>query len=440
MIKHSKQIQLFLLISLSSLIIFFGLPVKAAEGDGCCELTKIANEKVKQFIPTNADGCKGDDYYTPLFHPNQVVSGQSCIDKPKPVLQTNSSLPKLTAPDLKVSIPFATSLVDVTCTADSCTIPWLAQYIAGLQKYAIGIIGIIAVIVIMIGGIVWLTSAGNSNQVSNAKKWITGGLSGLVLVFGSYLLLYTINPNLTVLKSLVVQRVDKIDLDEMVIDPVIIEESKTSGQKIPLGKYCGCVSWRDTKSTTTLNSAEAINAALKNLSPRQEKSPLEGMGNIILEASNTYGIDPAIYLTNAKQDSDMGTSGRGKTNTNAGNITCPMTAICKNFSSGCNDGFLTFSSWENSIKGAFCYYKNSDNMKNAKTIRQMISTYAPPCIKDGNCSNDTKNYIDYAVSIYAQYNKTAVNDDSSEGKSCDCFNPCDRCAQAGTQCCEFKKK
>jgi len=398
------------------------LPVQA-EGDICCKIYNAFNNVSTFSNEKTLDACK--------MRSGEVVDNKNCGNK-----IINDSLPKLTAPDLRVSIPGLDKLESITCGDSYCSIPWLAQYIAGLQKYAIGIIGILAAVTIMIGGITWLTATGNQTQITSAKKWISGGLGGLVLVLCSYMLLYTINPNLTVLNSLDIDRIDKIDLPE-IIDPVIVEKSKTSGQKIPLGKYCGCLNWRDTKSTTTLNSAEAINTALKGLHP---SGPLNGLGNIILEASNTYGIDPAIYLANAKMDSDMGTSGRGKTNTNAGNITCPMTAACKQFVSGCNDGFLTFSSWENSIKGAFCYYKNSDNMKNAKTIRQMISTYAPPCIEKGECSNDTKAYIDYTVSIYGQYNKSAISNDSSEGKSCDCYNPCDRCAQAGLKCCEFKKK
>ncbi len=134
-----------------------------------------------------------------------------------PALAQDTKLPTFTPPDLKVSIPGLNSLQKVTCQEGNiCNIPWLGQYIAGLQSYAIGIVGIIAVIVLMIGGVIWLTSAGNPNQVGQAKKMIAGSLVGLFLVFGSYLILYLVNPNLTVMKSLQVGYISKIDLDEII--------------------------------------------------------------------------------------------------------------------------------------------------------------------------------------------------------------------------------
>jgi hypothetical protein len=115
----------------------------------------------------------------------------------------DQKLPILKAPDLKVSIPGMDKLGDITCTeGNTCNIPWLGQYIAGIQSYAIGVVGIIAVIVLMIGGIIWLTAAGNSSQITQAKKMIGGSFFGLLLVFGSYLILYMVNPNLTELKPI----------------------------------------------------------------------------------------------------------------------------------------------------------------------------------------------------------------------------------------------
>jgi len=72
----------------------------------------------------------------------------------------------------------------------------IGNYIKAIYNYGIGIAGILAVVVIMIGGVVWLTAGGNTNKVESAKQWIGGALSGLVLVLTSYMLLYQINPNL----------------------------------------------------------------------------------------------------------------------------------------------------------------------------------------------------------------------------------------------------
>lgn len=138
------------------------------------------------------------------------------IFTPKIIFAQDQKLPTLKSPDLKVSIPGIDKLQDITCAeSGSCNIPWLGQYIGGIQRYAIGVVGIIAVIVLMIGGIIWLTAAGNSSQIAQAKKFIGGSLFGLLLVLGSYVILYMVNPNLTVMKSLGIKSLERVDLAEI---------------------------------------------------------------------------------------------------------------------------------------------------------------------------------------------------------------------------------
>lgn len=80
---------------------------------------------------------------------------------------------------------------DMTITNSS-----LGTYIQAIYKYGLALGASLAVIVIMIGGVIWLTSAGSPEKVKNAKNYIGGAITGLVLLLGSYLLLYTINPKL----------------------------------------------------------------------------------------------------------------------------------------------------------------------------------------------------------------------------------------------------
>jgi|GEM_PF-5064760 len=79
---------------------------------------------------------------------------------------------------------------------------WIAEYIVGIYKYAIGIIGIIAMMAIAIGGAMWVISAGNPGRISEAKSWITSGILGLALGLGSYLILGMINYDLVRFKPI----------------------------------------------------------------------------------------------------------------------------------------------------------------------------------------------------------------------------------------------
>lgn len=50
----------------------------------------------------------------------------------------------------------------------------------------LGLLGLIAVIIILIGGFKWMTAGGNEDKVSEAKKMITQGLIGLVIILAAW--------------------------------------------------------------------------------------------------------------------------------------------------------------------------------------------------------------------------------------------------------------
>ena len=76
----------------------------------------------------------------------------------------------------------------------------LPLYIKKIYNFAIGVIAIIAVVMIMIGGLQWIFAAGNPGTISQAKSNITAAVSGLILALASYVILNTINPSLVELK------------------------------------------------------------------------------------------------------------------------------------------------------------------------------------------------------------------------------------------------
>lgn len=87
---------------------------------------------------------------------------------------------------------------------------WIGEYIAGIYKYAIGIVGILAAVVLMIGGVMWIIAGGSATMIGEAKAWIGASLTGLVIALTSYLILYQINPALTVFQPLGIAQVKKI--------------------------------------------------------------------------------------------------------------------------------------------------------------------------------------------------------------------------------------
>ena len=78
----------------------------------------------------------------------------------------------------------------------------MVNYFAGLYTWLVVAVAIIAVVALMIGGLQWMTSRGNSGQAQKALKIISNAIIGLVLTLGSYSILYLINPKLTSWPSL----------------------------------------------------------------------------------------------------------------------------------------------------------------------------------------------------------------------------------------------
>ena len=80
------------------------------------------------------------------------------------------------APDLGIEYPAYSGLrnTDVRVTA------------AKIIRAAMGLLGIAAVVIILIGGFKWMTAGGNEEQGGEAKKWIYSGVIGLTIILSAY--------------------------------------------------------------------------------------------------------------------------------------------------------------------------------------------------------------------------------------------------------------
>jgi hypothetical protein len=75
-------------------------------------------------------------------------------------------------------------------------------YLSYIYKFGIGAVGVAAMLMIVIGAFMYVTSVGSPGGATTGKKFITDALLGLLLAMTSYLLLYTINPELVTFKKL----------------------------------------------------------------------------------------------------------------------------------------------------------------------------------------------------------------------------------------------
>ncbi|MFA6534356.1 MAG: lytic transglycosylase domain-containing protein [Patescibacteria group bacterium] len=123
-------------------------------------------------------------------------------------------------------------------------IPWIAEAISSLYKFGVSAAAILAVVMIIVGGFIWLTSAGNQTQITEAKGYIFGAAIGLLIALGSYVLLYTINPELVRLKPIKIPYVEHENLEEVAGDGPITYSGGWAGGNVDtydaiLSQYAG---------------------------------------------------------------------------------------------------------------------------------------------------------------------------------------------------------
>lgn len=62
----------------------------------------------------------------------------------------------------------------------------LVSTVSSIIQVLLGFLGILAVLLILWGGFIWMTAAGDDAKVDKAKKLIMSGIIGIVIIFAAY--------------------------------------------------------------------------------------------------------------------------------------------------------------------------------------------------------------------------------------------------------------
>lgn len=62
--------------------------------------------------------------------------------------------------------------------------------VMGIINLLMGFLGIIAIIIILVGGFKYMTAMGSDDKIGEAKKLIIAGIVGLCIILGSYSIAY----------------------------------------------------------------------------------------------------------------------------------------------------------------------------------------------------------------------------------------------------------
>jgi len=142
-------------------------------------------ENCKKSYTNDVDITKCYDNCTPLGQNPASGSGDEPVNLQSEVKVNSEAKP------IKLNIPIG-DITEININDTS-----FGNYLQAWYDFIIGSIGVIATVMMMWGGFKWLTSRGNSGAVTDAKNIIWSALTGVVLAFLSYSILYFINPETT---------------------------------------------------------------------------------------------------------------------------------------------------------------------------------------------------------------------------------------------------
>ena len=92
-------------------------------------------------------------------------------------------------------VPFVAGASDwlPKCIADgSCGLDQFWMMFVQIAKWALGLLGVVVLCYFVLGGIIWLTSAGNTNKIKQGRDIMVNTFIGMMIVLGSWLIVNTV--------------------------------------------------------------------------------------------------------------------------------------------------------------------------------------------------------------------------------------------------------
>lgn len=217
-----------------------------------------------------------------------IENNQIANNAPAPI--ATKATPRFQIPELSIQIPGMATFTQGNCVTDAndqteCTVNWIGEYINGIYNYALGVAGILAVIVLMIGGIIWLVSGGDMTKITQSKELIIGSITGLVLLLCSYVLLYQINPDLTKFKALTLGYIDEI--------PLMKDSSDSEANNN--GGACAGESSLVKVSGTNANDPRLTPDAAEGLKKANTEAANQGVSLMVTDAFRSFATQQALW-------------------------------------------------------------------------------------------------------------------------------------------------
>lgn len=216
-------------------------------GSATCETGQECLENNKCFTKIEdaktEEACKaaGKSQPTYKFIGNVCYLADNALTEYKktPTIAGQKTYTEIKPPTLSIKIPQLafSQIKDLMTQEDDGTylqIPWIGQYLKAVYNFSLGIVSMVAVIMIILAGVQIITSGGGERKTAAYKK-ILQIFIGLAIAWGSYAILYNINPSLVQFKALKVKWIEPENMPQF--EELQTATGDTSGGETDVGSY-----------------------------------------------------------------------------------------------------------------------------------------------------------------------------------------------------------
>ena len=243
----------------------------------------------EQKTTTEAEAIKASQTNAPV-----PISSQAPVTQKKTIYRLLAPIPGLTC-------------IDDTGSDKNCVKGGIGEYLNIIFKIGIGLCGVLAVVMLVINFIGYMSSE-SFTEKANFKQKFWGPIGGLLLALGAYAILTTINPALTGKEGLTIDQVgvtveDQLALSYSGIEYQIIGSKVTpiAGTTLPTGEELQKIQSRYVSATKSVRDIyiPTLNKTLPNIS--------KGVKTLMIAQTTIEGFKPGTKSYDNNNPGNLGT-------------------------------------------------------------------------------------------------------------------------------------
>ena len=145
-------------------------------------------------------------------------------------LSTDGGDTLYSSPTLSVDIP-GLEFTPAYKEGDVIKSSYIGEYIAAVYGWILASASLLAIVMLMLGGLQYMLARGKPEAIGKAKTRIKNAITGIVLLFGAFTIAFMVDPGTTIFDSMNITYIDKSEwYEEEIYSEIIVPSEEISGE------------------------------------------------------------------------------------------------------------------------------------------------------------------------------------------------------------------